>query len=235
MDGYVIRGRCDFRINGVSARTVGLVVDALRPPPMAKQRHTVWQTGIDTDFSSPDDTYESPEYHITARIIKQPNFNTSPVYAFLADAKTLTLSNQQGFFFRVQQVLGVNPTSTARGNEQTYDIGFILAPFKYHIENTEIEITEDTLQNPGTRYSRPIYRITHTGACSLTVNGDVLRIAAGAPSPIFVDAERMIAYGANGDNATKYTTGDFAFLKPGVNAITTSGCTVAVTGNWRDY
>lgn len=231
----MIKGRCDFSINGVSASTVGLIVDELKPPPMAKQRYTVWKTSTDMDLTAPDDEFDSPEYHIRARIIKQPGFNTSSVYAFLAGAKTLTLSNQEGFFFRIQQALGVAPTSAVRGNELTFDIGFVLAPFKYHASNDEIAVSTNIITNPGTRYSRPVYKITHSGSCSLTVNGQVLSIAAAASSPIFIDAERMFAYNGNGENQTKHTSGRFPFLQPGENAITSTGAALFVVGNWRDY
>ncbi|HBI84795.1 MAG TPA: hypothetical protein DDX71_00690 [Ruminococcus sp.] len=225
-----------FFINGISSAAVGLYVDTPPVPPMSAQRVTTWATGIDMDSSSPDDVWENITLTISAyKFFKSADFSLADVYAFLADARTLQLSRFADRYFKVRQVKSVMPQMQYDGQRIKIQIGFVCAPFKYHVDNDEIEITEDTLQNPGTRYSRPVYRITHTGACSLTVNGEVLRIAAGAPSPIFVDAERMIAYSANGDNATKYTTGNFAFLKPGANAITASGCTVAVTGNWRDY
>ena len=186
-------------------------------------------------WDTPDDEYESPEYHIRARIIGQPKFNPSPVYAFLSTARTLKLSTQEGYYFKIQQVLGINPTTSLKGNEQVYDIGFIIAPFKYYTDNEEITVNTDTITNPGTRYSRPVYKITHSGACTLTVNGQELNIASAASSPIFIDAERMFAYNSSGENQTKHTTGQYPFLQPGQNAIASTGAGLTVVGNWRDY
>lgn len=231
----VIKGRDDFSINGVSARTVGLVVDNLQPPPMAQQRHTIWSTGIDSDSYQDDDVYDDVEYTIQARVLCRPNdFDNSELYAYLQSAKTLQLSKVAGKYFKIRAVGGITPVSSIRGNEIEYNIRLILEPFKYHVENSAIS-PSGTIENPGTRHSRPVYGITHSGACKLTVNGEQLTIAAAASSPIYIDAARMFAYDGNGVNQTKYTTGNFPFLQPGINTISTTGSGLSVTGNWRDY
>lgn len=231
----VIKGRDDFSINGVSARTVGLVVDNLQPPPMAQQRHTVWSTGIDSDSYQDDDVFDDVEYTIQARVLCRPNdFDNSALYAYLQSAKTLQLSKVSGKYFKIRAVGGITPVSSVRGNEIEYSIRLILEPFKYHVENSAIS-PSGTIENPGTRHSRPVYGITHSGACTLTVNGEQLTIAAAASSPIYIDAARMFAYDANGVNQTRYTTGNFPFLVPGTNTISTTGSGLSVIGNWRDY
>lgn len=219
---YMIKGRCDFAINGVSARTVGLVVDELMPPPMAQQRYNVWKVGSDTDLTAPDGEFNSPEYHIQARIIGQPTHDNTTIYAFITAAKTLELSTQAGYYFKVQQVLGIAPTTALRGNLQTYDIGFVLAPFKYLIDNPEITVDTDTVQNHGNRYSRPLWRLTGcNGDAILTVNGQTLQIKVSGTA--FIDTERMIAYNGNGVSIMPKTVGLFPFLQSGTNAVTYSG------------
>lgn len=233
--GYIIKGRQDFALNGISARSVGLVVDDLTPPPMAQQRYTVWATGGDTDLISPDGEFDSPEYRITARIINQPNFDNSALYAFISDARTLTLSILDGYYFKVQRVLGISPISTYRGREQTYEIGFILAPFKYLIENPEIEVTENEISGVGNRYSRPIWKLTGcNGAASLTVNGQTLTIAASGT--IYVDTERMLVYDSSNANVLSKTAGILPFIQPGRNTVVFSGATgLTVKRNGRCY
>lgn len=247
--GFVIHGRDDFSINGVSARTVGLVVDALNPPPMAQQGYTVYNVGLDSTYTDADDTYNDVEYHIPARVLCRPNdFDNSRIYAFLQGAETLTISKISGKYFRVRQVLGITPSSAHRGNEIAYDIAFVLAPWKYHTKNDTITMSDTSITNPGTRYSRPLYKITHSGSgCSLVVNGQICKIQSWTdkngtttqpPSPIWIDAERMIAYsmfGTSKINATKFTDGAFPFLMPGQNTAYTTGDTLEITGNWRDY
>lgn len=232
----VIKGRDDFYINGVSARTVGLVVDNLQPPPMAQQRHTVWSTGIDADSYQDDDVFDDIEYIIPARVLCNPNdFDNSTLYGFLQAAKTLQLSKLAGKYFKVRAVGGIVPTSAVRGNEITYSIRLILEPFKYHLSNDEVSPASGIITNPGMRYSRPVYKITHTGACVLSVNGETTQIDATAASPIFIDSDRMFAYDEAGTNQTRHTTGQFPFLQPGTNTVSTTGSAVTVIGNWRDY
>ena len=234
--GYVIKGRYDFAINGVSARTVGLIVDQLDPPPMAQQRYTVTPVSMDADLVQSDDVYDDISWTITSRVIKNPqDFDNTAIYAFLHDAQMLTVSTIAGKYFRVRGVPAIVPAAAQHGNEITYAIAFRLAPFKYHAQNAEITPTNGTVTNPGTRYSRPVYKITHSGACTLTVNGDALQIDATAASPIYIDSERMIAYDEAGNNQTIHTTGQYPFLVPGVNSVSTTGTAVEITGNWRDY
>lgn len=225
-----------FIVNGVSSATVGLFVDTPPVPPMAAQRYTEWATGVDMDNSSPDDVYENIQITLSCYMFfKSVNFSLAEVYAFLAPAKTLQLSRFADRYLKVRQVQSVSPSSQYDGNKIKLQIGFVCAPFKYHTSNEEIAVNTDTITNPGTRYSRPVYKITHNGACTLTVNGQELQIAAGASSPIFIDAERMFAYNGNGENQTKYTTGNYPFLQPGQNAIASTGSGLTVIGNWRDY
>jgi len=225
-----------FRINGVSSATVGLYVDTPPVPPMAQQRVTSWATGIDMDSASPDDVWENITLTLSTYVFfRADDFSLADVYAFLADAKTLQLSRFANRYFKVRQVKAVTPQMQHDGQRIKIQISFVCAPFKYHVDNDEITVTQDTIRNPGTRYSRPVYKITHNGACTLTVNGQELNIASAASSPIFIDAERMFAYNSSGENQTKYTTGNFPFLRPGVNAIAATGTGLTVVGNWRDY
>lgn len=225
-----------FIVNGVSSATVELFVDTPPVPPMAAQRYTEWATGVDMDNSSPDDVYENIQITLSCYMFfKSVNFSLAEVYAFLAHAKTLQLSRFTDRYLKVRQVQSVLPSSQYDGNKIKLQIGFVCAPFKYHVDNDEIIVDQDTIRNPGTRYSRPVYKITHNGACTLTVNGQELQIASGASSPIFIDAERMFAYNSDGENQTKHTTGNYPFLQPGQNAIATTGTGLTVIGNWRDY
>ena len=222
-------------VNGVSSETFGLWIDTPPVPPMARQRVTTWQTGIDMDDAAPDDTWENITLNFAAYVFfRSGDFDLSAVYAFLADAKTLEISRFSGRFFKVRQLSGITPQAQYDGQRIKISLQFICAPFKYHTTNPE-NTPSGTIENPGTRYSRPVYKIEHSGGCTLTVNGEVLTISAGASSPIFVDAARMIAYNSAGENQTKFTAGNFPFLQPGINTISTTGTALTVTGNWRDY
>lgn len=250
---YIIKTRDDFLIDGISALEYGLAAEMPQPVPPAKQRYTTWQSG-DTDHSTPDDSFEDVRYTITARRIKTPDdFRASDLYAALATAKTLQITRNAGRYYRISRLMDVQPMAAYHGNEITYKITFMLSPFAYHTENPEFTPQDSVIVNPGTRYSRPLYHITqhetpgygYDEEATITVNGQALKIyfpdSYSNPIDLIVDAERMIAYSIDnpqfpdGENWTRYTYGFYPFLSPGTNAITYTGCSVKVTGNWRDY
>lgn len=240
---YKVRTRDNFWINGISALSVGLATEMPDPVPMAKQRYTIWSSG-DTDHSTPDDSFEDVEYTIIARRFKTPdNFLNTDIYSFLADARRLRLSRNAGRYYKIKRVISVIPAAAYHGNEITYRITFALSPFAYFVDNPEITIDNEhrQIENPGTRYSRPVYKVNHstTAVTNLSVNGQVLQINPAASNPIWIDCERMIAYDSNGVNQTQYTTGVFPFLSSGANLLSahveTTLYEMTVIGNWRDY
>jgi phage-related protein len=244
-----------FLLDGVSSATVGLYVDTPPIPPLAQQRYTQWQTGKDMDSSSPDDVWGNITLTFRCFIFLQnDDFDLSAVYNFVRGAKTLQYSRFADRYFKIQQIGGITPSQSHDGNKIALTIQFVCSPFKYHTTNPEITPEDFTITNPGTRYSRPTYKITQVrdnygnliSQVAIVVNGQRLEVkfppaVNDFPYTIVIDSERMIAYNnsvnASGghDNFMRYTFGFFPFLSPGNNAILTEDCTVTVTGNWRDY
>lgn len=247
----VITSKDYFLINGVSSATVGLYVDTPQVPPMAEQRTTQWDTGLDSDFVSPDDVWENITVSFTCFLFfRENNFDISPVYAFLKDAKTLEFTRFPDRYLKIKSIGNITPAQQIDGARIRFVISFVCDPFKYHTSNSPITMSDldPEITNPGTRYSRPLYKVTHGGAgCSVYVNGELLKIKPWTdknglttypPTPIYIDSERMVAYSISGENkvnATKFTDGSFPFLKPGINSAYTSGNSLEITGNWRDY
>lgn len=234
-----------FYVNGISSEEVGLYVDTPPVVPMAVQRVTEWRTGLDMDSSSPDDVWENITVSVTAYVFFPESFNLGAVYAFLANARTLQLSRFSGRYLNVVQVSGVQPVQHYDGKKIEINIDFLCRPFKYHNLNEEYTLdssTHITLENPGTRYSRPLYKINHSrgGETIFKVNGgENLVISSEAATPIYIDCEKMLAYSGDGHNETKYTSGQFPFLAPGVNTLYARSGNInyefTVVGNWRDY
>lgn len=249
--GYIIKTRDDFYINGVSALTVGLSVEMPQPPPMAAPRYTDYNVLSDEDICVFDDQFDPINYTITAKIIKNPDdFDNSAIYKFIQGAKTLQISRLPNYFFKVQKVTGIVPVARVKGNEIVYNIGFQLAPFKYHISDDAVTHTGTgdtfTVQNDGTRYCKPVYTFTLsslTGLGGFIVNGQGVVISlpqAGISSTNFViDTERMAAYYGTDNlaNAMMYTAGAFPFLASGTNFMVLNGIisAVSIKRNQRSY
>lgn len=240
--GYLIRTRDEFYLDSIPALSVGLAVEIPPVPPMAQQRYTTWQDGGDTPISVPDNEYDAIKYTLTARVIKKPHdFDNSEIYNFLHGKKILQISRLPDKHFRIQRILGITPKSNYKANEITYQITFMLDPWKYYDDNPEIIVpASGIITNPGTRYSKPVIRanLTAEAGSVLTCNGVGLTIFdTGA---ITVDSERMIVYKTvNGVNTaiTQKTVGMLPMLSPGQNLVQLSVGqeTLSCIGNWRDY
>lgn len=239
--GYLIRTRDEFYLDGTPALSVGLAVEIPPVPPMAQQQYTTWQAGGDTPISVPDNEYDPIKYTITARVIKNPDdFDNAEIYRFLQNKKILQISRLPEKHFKILRILGVTPKQNYRANEITYQITFMLEPWKYHDENPEIIVPAGGIvTNPGTRYSKPVFRCTvATVGSKLTCNGVELTI--NQTGAITIDSERMLIYKTiSGVNTaiTQYTVGQLPMLSVGQNAIQWTGgiSNLSCIGNWRDY
>lgn len=247
--GYIIRSREHFYVNGVKSTDVGLNVEFLQPVPMAAQRYTQWTTGADMDSSTPDDSFENIPYNIEARVLRNPSgFDSSDIYALFANAQMLSLSTVPGYYYKIRKVLGITPSAEPelRGNSITYLISLELAPFKYMIDNSEVS-ADYAIENPGSRYSRPLYKVTNRseGATnlSLIVNGQTYALTGLTDSDavIYIDAEKLLCYSKVTENSSSTvnlmskSTGQIPFLTTGQNACRVTDGTLTVTGNWRSY
>lgn len=242
--GYLIRSKEHFYIGQTKSTDLGLNVEFLQPPPMAVQQFTVWETGKDMGGSSPDDYFENIQYDIEARALREPNsFGSNDIYAAFASAQTLSLSVVQGYYYKIRRVLGIIPSADPvyKKNEITYTISLELAPFKYHLDNEPFVVSGGTIENQGTRYSRPKYVISNRaagqGQLTLTVNGKAFLVSnlTDAMGSITIDAEKMLCYDKDGNNLIMNTAGQIPFLASGSNAVSVSTGTLTITGNWRSY
>jgi phage-related protein len=241
--GYIVRTRDSIYLDGIPLSTYGLAAEMPQPVPIAQPRYTTWTSG-ESDWSEPDDSFEDVEYTFTARRFKSPDdFRAPEFYAACANAKNLIISRHSGRHYRIRRLVSIKPTAVAHGNDIAYSVTFALAPFAYHNSNEQhtMDGQHTYLENPGTRYSKPIYTVNHSllGETVLRVNGVDLVISKDAANPIIIDCERMIAYSTGGHNETKFTRGQFPFMNAGDNtAVAFMGTTfyqILVQGNWRDY
>lgn len=231
-----------FYVNGVRCDTVGLSCDTPPIPAMAVQDYTEWTTGADVPKASPDGTFQNVQYTLTAYVFLDdvPHDNTA-IYAYLAEARTLTISRLPEYYFKVLKVNGITPTVKYDGRSIAYKISLTLAPFRYFINNSEVYVDSSIIENPGNRYSRPLYKITGRTAgatvCNLIVNGKTfsMKNLADSNATIFIDADRMFVYDQSNTNLIMKTDGQLPFLAPGINTVSVSDGALSVIGNWRSY
>lgn len=234
----ILKSKDWFKINGISSDTVGIYVDTPSVPPMARQRYTTYQTSTDEDRTSPDDTYENLNYSLTFYTFDRESFDNSDIYAFLAKAETLQISRFSGYYFKVREVHVDSAENISKGLKIRYNVTFILAPFKYVINNPETPVTSgDIVTNNGTRYSKPVFRIAGTGDIKINVNGSVFEVKELSENQeIVVDSSRYITYSGNNLFYNR-TVGKYPLLAVGDNRISYEGniSSVKITKNERCY
>lgn len=213
-----------FYLNSVSSDTVGLYVDTLPVPEMAKMRYSQWTVGADEDRSQPDWTFEDVEYSITAYQFKPESLSNTDIHKFLQNPQTLQLSILEGVYFKIRSI-SVRTTSEYENQRIRYDINMTLAPFRYATVNDEITLTSgQAVEVSGNRYCKPIFKIAVPNeylapqSIELSVNFQTITVALPNPATTIIDSEREIIYTGNMllyNNAV----GKFPLLSPGQNLI----------------
>lgn len=234
----ILKSKDWFKINGISSDTVGIYVDTPSVPLMARQRYTTYQTSTDEDRTSPDDTYENLKYSLIFYTFDRESFDNSDIYAFIAKAETLQISRLSDYYFKIRERYIDSAENISKGLKIRYNATFILAPFKYVINNPEISVTSgDIVTNNGTRYSKPVFRIAGTGDIKINVNGSVFEVKELSENQeIVIDSSSYITYSGNNLFYNK-TVGKYPLLAVGDNLISYEGniSSVKIIKNERCY
>lgn len=235
-----------FKLDGVLCDTKGLRCDTPPVPPMAKKRYTTFKYGGDEDGVFSDNSFENIRYSLTCHkfpMSQTADYYDQDLYAWIQSGKILEVSRTYGYYFKIRTIDGITPTVLQDGMRIDYKVGFTLSPFRYLKNNDEFAFPNDgVITNPGTRYSKPIVRLTKSGSdeATITTNGVQFKIAASQTGLITIDSDRMLVYKtvSNVNTAiTQYTTGNLPMLSPGQNQMQVSNNVTGVTivGNWRCY
>lgn len=99
---------------------------------------------------------------------------------------------------------------------------------------TTITAQSATIYNPGNVQSAPKVSVSYTGSVQITIGSYSMAFTSLSES-IIVDCESEIITKTNGELWQGSYSGDFWRISPGNNniAVTKSGCTLAITPNWR--
>lgn len=224
-----------FALDGISCSDIGLWCDTPPIQVMAEERGKNYQVGADEDIYKSDDSYGDIQFRFTAYAFFADDFDQSNVYAFLHGKSKLTMSRNDGYYWRIRSI-SCTPSHSQDGLKIRYQITIRCAPFRYVDDEEDITLTAaGNVQNAGTRYCKPVYTLhlsATTGIGTLTVNGQsvVVNIPSATGSTDFViDSEKQIAYDGNNMIYTKYTSGIFPWMGLGGNYVTFSGIISSVT------
>lgn len=223
-----------FALDGISCSDVGLWCDTPPIQVMAEERGKNYQVGADEDLYRSDDSFSDIQFRFTAYAFFAEDFDQSNVYAFLHGKSKLTMSRNDGYYWRIRSI-SCTPAQSQDGLRIRYQITIRCAPFRYIDDEEDITLTEaGNVQNAGTRYCKPVYTLTITGAGTgtLTVNGQtvVVNIPFGAGGGTFtIDSEKQLAYDGNNAIHTQYTSGIFPWMNVGNNFVQFGGVVSGVT------
>lgn len=224
-----------FELDGISCSDVGLWCDTPPIQVMAEERGKNYQVGADEDIYKSDDSYGDIQFRFTAYAFFADDFDQSAVYAFLHGKSKLTMSRNDGYYWRIRSI-SCTPAHSQDGLKIRYQITIRCAPFRYIDDEEDITLTEaGNVQNVGTRYCKPVYTLhlsATTGTGILTVNGQQVAInipSAMGSTDFVIDSEKQIAYDGNNVIRTKYTSGIFPWMGVGGNYVQVSGIISSVT------
>lgn len=227
----------DIQFNDILGSSFGIYMKNKPAIPAAQEMlQELSVPGRDGNLIIRKKTYESTKIQVNFNYIGKEErwgaiWRNAKCWLSATD-KELCFSDDPAVFYKISHVIiGEN---SKRGNR----IGDFSAEFitkdglsYLQIGKKEHEITE--LFNPGI-FSKPIYKITGEGRCTITVNENT--VITNISGDIIIDSEKMVAYRSDGTSQNTAISGDYEdlYLKPGENLVTvTDGFTCKIIPNWR--
>ena len=231
-----VTSRDFFALDGISCSDIGLWCDTPPIQILAEELGKNYQVGADEDLYRSDDSFSDIQFRFTAYAFFADDFDQSNVYAFLHGKSKLTMSRNNGYYWKIRSI-SCNPSQSVDGQRIRYQITVKCAPFRYVDNEEEITLTSaGNIQNAGTRYCKPVYTLhlsSRTGSGTLSVNGQDVAISLQnydiLNNTLVIDSEKQLAY--DGDNViqTKHTSGIYPWMGVGENYVSFGGIIDSVT------
>lgn len=191
--------------------------------------------GMDGTLTEIDGTYENIVIPVEFNFLVSPD-QWMDAYRkakrWLTGTGELILGDDQEYYYKV---LFCNITSTERTSRRlgNFEVEFTCFPYAFLVSGKNEYSVSEVEHNPYMT-SHPIYKITGSGSCDLTVNGNTMDITVN--QDITIDTDRMIAYNSEMTNQSTLISGYYEdlYLQEGQNEISiTSGFNLTVIPNWR--
>lgn len=225
MRNYVI-------INGVNSNTKnGLAIKELPPiskPPMRTNTEAI--DGRDGDLIT---KLGYSSYDKTIEIGLFGTYDIDDIISYFNQNGTITFSNETDKYYVFDTLNQIDYNQIIKFRSAS--VVFHCQPFKYEVGETPITLSvgDNTIQNKGNIYSKPILNIEGSGTIDITLNGNqIFSIDLSESEEITIDIENMEAYDPNTSALlNRLVIGDYDDFKlnSGNNTLTINGTITSAT------
>lgn len=213
------------------------IVPVRRPSIPAPERNITETTipGRDGELVTSDNSYKPITIDVEFNFMSTPNswaqtFRNAKKW--LAGKGKLSFSDDPGYFYDVYYVR-ISDSERSSTRIGSFAAQFVCNPYTYLTSgNTQINFPSQSITN-NYDVSHPLYYISGTGVCTITINGK--EFEANVSGSMYIDSDLMISC-KNNQNMSTFVTGDYEdlWLQSGVNTVAiSSGFTAKITPRWR--
>lgn len=232
-----------FIFNGYNSEELGLMVTKpiVRPSWAAVYSELTAAGGIRKVMQRMN-TFDNASFSIETYLDDASPENIRKIYKALNGSGKLVISTAQDEYLDV--ILGpITPEPVALLAAEI-SISVTARPFAYAVSPTEVNLTGSidytAVNNTGTVFSAPEFRLKGSGDVTITVNGAdfIIKIPPELNSQeIIIDCDSQVAYYVDGDNKisiTQLTYNNFPLLHEGMNYVKHSGNVTAASINVKE-
>lgn len=234
--------KLSFIYNGISSNSLGIVIKSMPLDILAEKRiEKIAFPKIDGFIYQDDEIYESYPLDFECVINKKATLENINKIKQLFRSRTgeLILSKKPDHILKVRLLSTINFEKFISNNCSRFLLSFEVQPFSY-LEAGRTWITASSnskLKNLGNYYSKPLYKITGSSTCSLSINGQEMKFSK-VTKPFIVDVEAEDIYSTdNKENLNNFMNinSDFIPLPEGDITISFTGISkLEILPNWRD-
>lgn len=155
--------------------------------------------------------------------------NVRELKKWLSGSGTLRFSDSSEVFYKVQKI-DYESIERELQHYGRFKVIFTCTPYEYTDDG---QIPVDSVEFNPYSESRPIYKISGNGSCTLTVNGKSIK--ATVVEELTIDTEKMMVYRDDGTIQNTAVSGAYEdlYLLPGENQISlTKGFQLSIIPNW---
>ena len=219
-----------FTYNGVTSQELGIMVNKLSHHDiLANERNEKGSfQRLNGSVYLKSNSFEAYTLDVECTLFN--NFKVETISKIKSVFKNrdgeLIISNKPGYILKVRLISTVN-FEKLFFNTGTFLLTFEVYPFSYLQSGREwVTLSNGTLKNQGNCKCYPLFKITSSSACTLSVNGQVMEFT-GVNKQFIVDTELEDVYGTEGENLNNFMSidSDFIGFEEGDNIISSSGIT----------